>query len=41
MEFQKPKKDEMDIEFLLKKKQLDEKEEEWDPAGILCAIYFD
>ena len=31
----------MDIEFLLKKKQLDEKEEEWDPAGILCAIYFD
>lgn len=41
MEFQKPKKDEMDIEFLLKKKQLDEKEEEWDPAGILCAVYYD
>ena len=42
MESQKPKKEEMDLEFLLRRNK-DEKipEVEWDPAPILNLCYFD
>ena len=42
MESQKPKKEEMDLEFLLRRNK-DEKipEVEWDPAMILNVCYFD
>ena len=43
MESQKPKRDEMDLEFLLRKKNQDDRKEEteWEPSQILCAIYND
>lgn len=31
----------MDLEILLKKKNIDEKEEEWEPAPILSVAYYD
>lgn len=41
MESQKPKKNEMSIEFLMKKKNLDEKiDVEWDPEPVLNVIYY-
>ena len=42
MESQKPKRDEMDLEFLLKKKNQEIKEDaEWEPAAILSVLYND
>lgn len=42
MEFQKPKTEEMDLTFLLKHKNDDKKEfEEWEPAPIMNATYYD
>lgn len=41
MESQKPKKDQMSIEFLMKKKNMEEKlDVEWDPSPILNVIYY-
>lgn len=41
MEFQKPKAEEMDLTYLLKHKNEERKEEEWEPAPIINATYFD
>lgn len=42
MESQKPKRDEMDLEFLLRKKNQEIKEDaEWEPAPILSVLYND
>jgi cilia- and flagella-associated protein 44 len=41
MESQKPKKDQMSIEFLMKKKNLEEKiDVEWESECILNVIYY-
>lgn len=41
MEFQKPKTEEMELEFLLKRKNDDKKEDvEWEPAAIMNATYY-
>jgi len=41
MEFQKPKTEEMELEFLLKRKNDDKKEDvEWEPAPIMNCTYY-
>ena len=42
MEFQKPKAEEMDLTYLLKNRNEERKEaEEWEPAPIMNATYYD
>ena len=43
MESQKPKTEEMELEFLLRRNKNDDKKEEveWDPESIMNACYFD
>lgn len=40
MESQKPKKDQMSIEFLMKKKTDEKLDVEWEPDSILNVIYY-
>ena len=43
MEFQKPKTEEMELEFLLRRNKNEDKKEEveWPPESIMNACYYD